>query len=65
MKYLQKKDFGRVPSYLLERKIEMAEKHEADLRAKEASRIPPGEWLLRVGPRCQERLADASVLLGG
>lgn len=36
-KYLKKKDFGRVPTYLLERKLELVEQHEAELRAREAA----------------------------
>lgn len=42
-KYLKKKDFGRVPTYLLERKLELVEQHEADLRAREAAMIPAGK----------------------
>jgi len=41
-KYLQKQDYGRVPNYLLERKIELAAQVEAEERAKEAALIPPG-----------------------
>lgn len=42
MKYLQKRDYGRVPNYLLERKLELVEQQEEVLRAKEAALIPPG-----------------------
>lgn len=45
-KYLKKKDFGRVPTYLLERKLELVEQHEADLRAREAAMIPAGMRVL-------------------
>eukprot|EP00983_Pelagomonas_calceolata_P020613 648410-Pelagomonas_calceolata.AAC.1 len=43
MKYLKKQDYGRVPSYLLERKIELAAQQEAEERMKEAALIPPGK----------------------
>ncbi len=43
-KYLNKPDFGRVPTYLLERKIDLIERQEADVRAKEAAMIPLGRW---------------------
>lgn len=42
-KYLAKRDYGRVPAYLVERKMEMAADYEASIRAKEAALIPPGE----------------------
>jgi hypothetical protein len=42
LKYLQKRDYGRVPAYLVERKMELAEAAEAAARAKEAALIPPG-----------------------
>jgi len=45
MKYLKKEDYGRVPSYLLERKIELAAQQEAQERMKEAALIPPGKQL--------------------
>lgn len=41
-KYLAKRDYGRVPAYLVERKMEMAADYEASIRAKEAALIPPG-----------------------
>jgi hypothetical protein len=44
LKYLQKRDYGRVPTYLVERKMELAEAAEAAARAKEAALIPPGGW---------------------
>lgn len=43
LKYRNKPDFGRVPTYLLERKLEMFDKQESELRAKEMSHVPPGE----------------------
>lgn len=45
-KYLNKRDYGRVPAYLLERKMELAEHAEAVVRAKEAALIPPGSRVL-------------------
>jgi hypothetical protein len=40
--YLAKKDYGRVPHYLVERKAEMVAIYEAEVAAKEAALIPPG-----------------------
>lgn len=45
-KFLKKKDYGRVPTYLLERKLELVEQHDAELKAKEAALIPAGMRLL-------------------
>jgi len=45
LKYLQKQDYGRVPTYLLERKIELAAQAEAEERMKEQALIPPGAWV--------------------
>eukprot|EP00201_Polytomella_parva_P013485 CAMPEP_0175061004 /NCGR_PEP_ID=MMETSP0052_2-20121109/13348_1 /TAXON_ID=51329 ORGANISM="Polytomella parva, Strain SAG 63-3" /NCGR_SAMPLE_ID=MMETSP0052_2 /ASSEMBLY_ACC=CAM_ASM_000194 /LENGTH=259 /DNA_ID=CAMNT_0016326819 /DNA_START=337 /DNA_END=1116 /DNA_ORIENTATION=- len=58
LKYLQKRDFGRIPQYLLERKLEMAADMEARERAKEAALIPPG---MRLMPE-EERLETLAVL---
>lgn len=41
-RYLQKKDYGKLPEYLMDRKIELARQYEAELAAKEAALIPPG-----------------------
>ena len=49
LKYLNKQDYGRVPTYLLERKIELAAQQEAEERMKEAALIPPGVF---VGVAC-------------
>ncbi|PNH09884.1 hypothetical protein TSOC_003443 [Tetrabaena socialis] len=57
-KYLNKKDYGQVPSYLLERKLQMAADVEAAARAKEAALIPPGMRLL---PE-EERLETLEIL---
>ncbi|KAL6763406.1 flagellar/basal body protein [Haematococcus lacustris] len=57
-KYLQKKDYGRIPSYLLDRKLELAEQVADAQRAKEAALIPPGMRLL---PE-EERLETLSIL---
>jgi len=51
-------DFGRVPTYLLQRKIEAIEAEEEVVRAREAAKIPPGMRLL---PE-HERLETLSVL---
>eukprot|EP00798_Chlamydomonas_sp_ICE-L_P001582 gene1582-32970_t len=45
-KYLTKKDYGRVPEYIVDRKIEMAERMEQEQRDKDAARIPPGLRLM-------------------
>lgn len=45
-KYLQKPDFGRVPTYLLERKIELLEQQDAQIRAREAAMVPAGMRML-------------------
>ncbi|KAG1658694.1 hypothetical protein FOA52_013634 [Chlamydomonas sp. UWO 241] len=52
-------DFGRVPSYLLERKIEAIESEEAAMRAREIAKIPPGMRLLPES----ERLETLDALL--
>mmetsp|Transcript_25560 Transcript_25560/g.64845 ORF Transcript_25560/g.64845 Transcript_25560/m.64845 type:complete len:296 (-) Transcript_25560:370-1257(-) len=57
-KYLKKKDYGRVPEYLVERKMELAEHADAVARAKEAALIPPGMRLL---PE-EERLETLAIL---
>ncbi|KAG2494455.1 hypothetical protein HYH03_007507 [Edaphochlamys debaryana] len=44
--YMAKRDFGQVPQYLLERKLQMAADQEAAVRAKEAALIPPGMRLM-------------------
>eukprot|EP00955_Chlamydomonas_euryale_P002723 29023-Chlamydomonas_euryale.AAC.18 len=41
-KYLTKPDFGRVPNYLLQRKVQLLEQEEEQLRLREAASIPPG-----------------------
>jgi hypothetical protein len=41
--YLSKRDYGRVPSYLLARKAELAQAAVAADKAKEAALIPAGE----------------------
>lgn len=58
LKYLHKHDFGRVPTYLLERKIENIEKQEQEMRDREAAMIPPGMRLLSE----EERLETLVVL---
>jgi hypothetical protein len=56
--YLHKPDFGRVPTYLLQRKIDLIDQQEAEMRAREAALIPPGMRLL---PE-DERLDTLAVL---
>jgi hypothetical protein len=56
-KYLKKKDFGRVPTYLLERKLELVEQHEAELKAREAALIPAGMRLLSEEERVETLFA--------
>ncbi|KXZ51626.1 hypothetical protein GPECTOR_12g590 [Gonium pectorale] len=56
--YLNKKDYGQVPQYLLERKMQMAADVEAAARAKEAALIPPG---MRLMPE-EERQETLEVL---
>lgn len=58
LKYLKKKDMGKVPTYLLNRKMELAAEQEAKERAKEASTIPPG---MRMLPE-EERLETLAIL---
>ncbi|MEW5301363.1 MAG: hypothetical protein WDW36_004226 [Sanguina aurantia] len=57
-KYLAKRDYGRVPAYLVERKMEMAADYEASIRAKEAALIPPGMRMLDE----EERLETLAIL---
>ncbi|GLC39541.1 hypothetical protein PLESTB_001628700 [Pleodorina starrii] len=57
-KYLNKKDYGQVPQYLLERKMQMAADMEAAARAKEAALIPPG---MRLMPE-EERVETLELL---
>jgi hypothetical protein len=38
------KDFGRVPQYLIKRKMELAEAEAVQQEAKEKAWIPPGGW---------------------
>ncbi|GFH13672.1 enkurin domain-containing protein [Haematococcus lacustris] len=59
-KYLQKKDYGRIPSYLLDRKLELAEQVADAQRAKEAALIPPGACDLAKHP--DMRLAGMRLL---
>jgi hypothetical protein len=40
--YLQKSEYGQVPAYLLQRKMEMAQQEEAMQAAKHAAQIPAG-----------------------
>lgn len=40
--YMQKTEYGQVPAYLLQRKMELARQEEAMLAAKQAAQIPPG-----------------------
>eukprot|EP00882_Tetradesmus_deserticola_P031888 GHRQ01036068.1.p1 GENE.GHRQ01036068.1~~GHRQ01036068.1.p1 ORF type:complete len:247 (+),score=80.07 GHRQ01036068.1:247-987(+) len=40
--YLQKSEYGQVPAYLLQRKMELAQQEEAMQAAKHAAQIPPG-----------------------
>jgi hypothetical protein len=40
--YLQKSEYGQVPAYLLQRKMELAQQEEAMQAAKHAARIPAG-----------------------
>jgi hypothetical protein len=40
--FVQKRDYGKVPQYLVERKAEMAAAYDAQIAAKEAALIPPG-----------------------
>ncbi|GAX83094.1 hypothetical protein CEUSTIGMA_g10520.t1 [Chlamydomonas eustigma] len=58
LKYLHKPDFGRVPTYLLQRKIDLIDQQESEMRAREAALIPPGMRLL---PE-DERLETLTVL---
>lgn len=56
--FLHKSEYGQVPTYLLERKLQLAQEHEALMAAKAAAAIPPG---LRVMPEC-ERLETLGLL---
>lgn len=56
--YRNKKDFGKMPQYLINRNIEMAADHDARMAAKEAALIPPGMRLLSE----QERLETLAML---
>ncbi|KAF6265685.1 calmodulin-binding-domain-containing protein [Scenedesmus sp. NREL 46B-D3] len=56
--YLQKSEYGQVPAYLLQRKMELAQQEEAMRAAKHAAQIPPG---LRQMPEA-ERLATLQLL---
>jgi hypothetical protein len=40
--YLQKSEYGQVPAYLLQRKMELAQQEEAMQAAKHAAQIPAG-----------------------
>eukprot|EP00798_Chlamydomonas_sp_ICE-L_P005389 gene5389-5611_t len=57
-KYLTKKDYGRVPSYLLDRKVAMQERMEEEQRSKEAANVPPGMRLMAE----EERVETLSIL---
>jgi len=57
-KYLTKPDFGRVPNYLLQRKVQLLEQEEEQLRLREAASIPPGMRQLSE----EERLSTLAVL---
>eukprot|EP00878_Enallax_costatus_P033014 GHUV01036380.1.p1 GENE.GHUV01036380.1~~GHUV01036380.1.p1 ORF type:complete len:236 (+),score=83.94 GHUV01036380.1:656-1363(+) len=48
--FLQKNDYGQVPAYLLERKMQLAQQQEAMKAAKVAAQIPPGTslWMLQL-----------------
>uniref|UniRef100_A0A383VWF5 Enkurin domain-containing protein n=1 Tax=Tetradesmus obliquus TaxID=3088 RepID=A0A383VWF5_TETOB len=56
--YLQKSEYGQVPGYLLQRKVEMAQQEAAMQAAKQAAQIPAG---LRQMPEA-ERLATLQLL---
>jgi hypothetical protein len=43
--YLQKSEYGQVPAYLLQRKVELAQQEAAMQAAKQAAQIPPGVHL--------------------
>eukprot|EP00775_Hariotina_reticulata_P007060 gene7060-7274_t len=56
--YLQKNEYGQVPAYLLERKLQLAQEQDALMAAKQAAQIPAG---LRQLPE-EERLHTLEVL---
>eukprot|EP00877_Chromochloris_zofingiensis_P007501 jgi/Chrzof1/3003/Cz12g07200.t1 len=56
--FLQKRDYGRVPEYLLERKMQLAEEYDAVQAAKQAALIPAG---MRMLPE-EERLETLAIL---
>lgn len=56
--YVHKRDYGQVPQYLVDRKIEMAAEYEARMAAKHASLVPPG---MRMLPE-EERLDTLAIL---
>lgn len=55
--FLQKSNYGQVPSYLLERRMQMAQEQEALQAAKVAAQIPPGE------PAASQHKASLAVAL--
>lgn len=56
--FLQKRDYGRVPEYLLERKMQLAEEYDAVQAAKQAALIPAGRdcmsAMLHVSVHCSD-----------
>lgn len=43
--YLQKNEYGQVPAYLLERKLQLAQEQDALMAAKQAAQIPAGSQM--------------------
>jgi len=54
----------RVPQYLLERKVQMAADYEAQLAAKEAALIPPGEGAAAAPPAGREAAGKPAAAQG-
>ena len=56
--FIAKRDYGRVPDYLVERKLELAERERERREKEELAHIPPG---MRVLPE-DERLRTLEIL---
>lgn len=56
--FIEKRDYGKVPQYLMERKMELAADYEARMKSKEEAAIPAG---MRMLPE-EERLETLGLL---
>jgi hypothetical protein len=61
--YLQKSEYGQVPAYLLQRKMELAQQEEAMQAAKHAAQIPAGAKHSRLCSSICQQHASAHCLL--